>query len=406
MTESTKKWGVRSIAALIVFVIAFVMTPVALIGHWGHRTVTDAEQYLATVEPLAASPEIQDSITKVLTKQIEANVDTEALVGETLNKLLPNVPAVQMLTGPISGGINAAIENVIRAFLASDAFQTIWIDLNKAAQKSLMALLEGRAEGPVQLEGDSVVLDMSSVYTAVQQGLVNRGISVAANIPLPQTDTQIVLFNAPQLAQVRFIYSLSSPILTWVLLLAALLFILAIVLSRNRPRTTLWTGIAMVFWTVVIGLVLYTAESSFVNAFSGTVFAQSSQVFWNTLLAYLHEGMKVFFVYGVLIAFAGWFVGSSVSGTKARNFVEGGLRSVAMNADSPQLHAVGDFVYRYRVAIRIVLLAIGALIMSSGPSMNFTQFFWTMLWLIVTLSIVEILIGARTKNAPTPIPAS
>lgn len=399
-TTASTKWGARSIAAIIVFIIAFVATPVALVGHWGNRTVNDAEQYISTVGPLAASPEVQNSIAEVLTTQFEAAVDTEAFVGEVLDKLLPGVPALKNLVGPISSGIDGLVENAIRAFLASDAFQTIWLELNKAAQKSLVALLSGEPTGPVQLKGDTVVLDLSSVFTAAQKTLVDRGISAAANIPIPETDRQIPLMNAPQLAQARFIYSLTSPFFTWILLGTAVLFILAIVLARNRGRTTLLTGIAMVFWTVVIGIGLWAGESTFVNAFNGTVFAQSAQVFWNTLLAYLHEGMKVFFIYGVLIGFAGWFVGRSASGTKVRTWLENGLRSVLANVDNSFLSSVGTFVYNYRVAVRIVILAIGALIMSSGPSMNFTQLFWTLLWVGATLIAVELLIGARQTNAP------
>lgn len=403
MTEATatKKWGARSIAAIIVFVLAFIATPVALIGHWGHRTVNDTEQYLATVGPLAASPEVQDSLAKVLTTQFEAAVNTEEIVGELINKIAPGVPVLSNLVGPIASGIDGIVENAIRAFLASDAFQAIWIDLNKAAQKSLIALLAGETSGPVQLQGDTVVLDISSVFTSVQTALVDRGITLAEKLPIPETDKQIPLMNAPQLAQARFIYGLTSPFFTWILLLVAALFVLAIVLARNRPRMTLATGIVMVFWTVLIGIGLAASESSFINAFSGTLFEQSAQVFWNTLLAYLHEGMKVFFVYGVIIAFAGWFVGRSHSATKVRTWLESGLRSVLANADNAFLTSVGTFVYRFRIAIRIVILLIGALIMSSGPSMNFTQLFWTLLWIVAALIVVELLIGARERNAVT-----
>lgn len=402
MTEATatKKWGARSIAAILVFIVAFLATPIALFGHWGHRTVTDTELYLETVGPLAASPEIQDSIAQALTKQFEAAVDTESMVSDVLNKIVPGVPALQGLVGPVASGINGLVENAIRAFLASDAFQTVWIELNKAAQKSLMALLAGESEGPVQLQGDTVVLDISSVFTSVQQALVDNGISMAANIPIPTTDKQIPLMNAPQLAQARFIYSLTSPIFTWILLAVMVLFILAIVLSRNRGRMTLITGITMVFWTVVIGVGLWLVEGAFVDAFANTVFAQSSQVFWNTLLRYLHDGMEVFFVYGVLIAFVGWFVGASASATKARTTLENGLRSILANANNDFLTSVGTFVYRYRVAIRLVILAIGALIMSSGPAMEFSQLFWTLLWIVAALIVAEILIGARATNAP------
>ena len=42
MTDS-RRWGVRAIASLLIFIIATLLTPVAIVGHWGHRTVVDAD---------------------------------------------------------------------------------------------------------------------------------------------------------------------------------------------------------------------------------------------------------------------------------------------------------------------------------------------------------------------------
>lgn len=397
---TTKKWGVRSVAAIVIFVIAFIATPVALIGHWGHRTVTDTEQYLSTVTPLAASPEIQNSIAEVLTTQFEAAVDTEAMVSDLINNLLPNRPIAQQLVGPIANGIDGIVENAIRAFLASEAFQEIWIKLNTAAQKSFIGLLSGETSGPVKLEGDNVVLDISSVFTAVQQGLVDRGISAAANIPIPQTDKNIVLFNAPQLAQARFIYSLTSPVFSWILALVAALFVLAIVLARNHARATMFVGAAMIVWTVLMGIGMYVGESAFVNAFAGTIFEQSVQVFWNTMLAYFDQGLRVFFVYGIIITFAGWFCSKAPSALKVRGALTGTLLNLGSKIHSDFVKAIGDIVAKYSLAIRIIIVAIGALIMATGDSMNFSRMFWTLAWIVIALVVVEILIGARNTNKP------
>ena len=57
---SEKSWGVRSVAALVLFVLATVLTIPALVGHWGYRTVIDSQRYIQTVGPLIEQPAVLD----------------------------------------------------------------------------------------------------------------------------------------------------------------------------------------------------------------------------------------------------------------------------------------------------------------------------------------------------------
>ena len=54
----------RSVVVVILFLLATVLTPIATIGQWGHKTIIDSETYLATVGPLINDPAVQDSISK------------------------------------------------------------------------------------------------------------------------------------------------------------------------------------------------------------------------------------------------------------------------------------------------------------------------------------------------------
>ena len=92
--------------------------------------------------------------------------------------------------------------------------------------------------GAVSLQGDQVVLDVSDVIAQVKQRLVDRGLTIVQNIPVPDTDRQIVLMEAPKLKQLRTIYAFANPLAQWLILVVAALYLAAFVLSRRRPRMT------------------------------------------------------------------------------------------------------------------------------------------------------------------------
>lgn len=57
------------------------------------------------------------------------------------------------------------------------------------------------------MKGDQLVLDISDLLTAVQSQLVAQGVSLADKVTVPASDRQIVLFEAPVVAQLQFVYS-------------------------------------------------------------------------------------------------------------------------------------------------------------------------------------------------------
>ena len=323
------RWGARSIASLLIFILAAVLAIPAMVGHWGHRTVIDAGRYIETVGPLGTSPEVQEAVADAVTQAVLDKVDTEKQVDDLLTGLFPDRPVIQNLSAPISAGINSAIASLIDRFVASDAFETLWLKLNTALQRGLVAVLSGETDGTVTLQGDKLVLDISSLLGDVQQYLVDQGITAAGNITIPDTDRQIVLAEAPALAQLRLVYSLTSPVLEYLPVVLAALFALSIWLARRRARTAVATGIVLVASGVVVVQGLSAAEGVFVDQLAGTVFAPASTVFWNTLFVYLVEGAKAISILGILTIFAGWLSGRTKSALWSRGHLTRGLAEIS-----------------------------------------------------------------------------
>jgi hypothetical protein len=390
-----RKIGVRSVAALLIFIIALLLTPVALLGHWGHRTVIDTSRYLETVGPLAADPAVQESVSEAVTNAITSQINTEELVGGLLGNIVEN-PAIQdKLSGPIAAGINGLIGQAVSSFVASDAFEKIWITVNTAVQKSALLILEGKEGGPVSLQGEDVVLDISPLISAVQQSLVDSGVSIAANLPVPEIDKQIVLFQSPALAQLRTIYSLSSPMLAWFPLLLAALFALAVWLARHKGRMVLAIGVALVAMTGVTKFLLDYAQTIFDDQLSGTIFAPASQAFWDTFFKYLILGIRSMIVLGIIIAIAGW-LGSRIStAAKVRGWLKAGLEG--FGAD------LGSTGFARAIAARADLwralaAGIGVIILVTGDVLSTWHVIWTVLLTAGLFAGIQVLIGSTKES--------
>ena len=392
--KKQRKIGARSIAALLVFIIAVLATPVALVGHWGHRTVIDTTRYLETVGPLAADPAVQESISEAVTNAITSQINTEELVGGLLGNIVENPTILDRLSGPIAAGINGLIGEAVSTFVASDAFEEIWITVNTAVQKSALLILEGKEGGPVSLQGDEVVLDISPLLSAVQQNLVDRGVSVAANIQVPDIDKQIVLFSSPALAQLRVIYSLTSPILAWFPLLLAALFALAIWLARRRGRMVLAVGVALVVMTGVTKVGLDSAQTIFTDQLAGTIFAPASQAFWDTFFKYLILGIQSMIVLGIAVAVAGWLGSRVRAAVKIRRWLAGGLEQ--LGAEIPSSGIARSMAARADLW-RTLAGAIGIIFLVAGDVLSVWHVIWTVLATAGLFAGIQLLIGSTEE---------
>lgn len=327
-TTSRSRWGARSIVSLLIFVLATILTPIGMVGHWGHQTVIDADRYIETVGPLAAQPEVQEALSLAVTTAIVDRVDTKTQVEGLLNNLFPNSSFTDALAAPLAAGVNSLIGNLVDRFVTSEQFQTLWIELNKAVQRGVVAVLEGRQEGAIRLQGDQIVLDITTALQRIQTYLVDNGVSAVANITVPETNRQIVLADAPQLAQIRFIYSLTSPILAWFLLILFALFALAVMLARRRARTVVATGVVLVISALLVRWLAAAVEAVFVDQLSTTVFASASHAFYSTLFAYLLDGIRAIAVLGLILIVAGWFGGRTQWARTLRGHVQRLLASL------------------------------------------------------------------------------
>ena len=399
MSESTaqaRRWGARSIASLVLFVLATVLLIPALVGHWGHRTVIDGQRYIDTVGPLIEQPEVQQALAEAVTDAVIAQVDTESQVDTLLGSLFPDAGFTDQLAAPIAAGINSLIGDLVARFVASEQFAQVWIQLNEAAQKGVVLVLEGKEGGAVFLRGDELILDTSSALTAIQTFLVDNGITAAANITVPETDREIVLAETPALAQLRTLYGFTSPILQWFPLLIALMFGGAILLARRRARTVVATGIVFAVSGVVVLIGLGVGQTTFTNQLAGTPWGPATDIFWNTLLEYLIAGTQAVIALGVVLIVAGWFGGRTRLAQRLRTPLTSGLgelRGRLFDGGSGPL-PVSALGYASWAAY-----ALGVLILLVSDLMSVSTVLWVTALVAGIVTVLQLLAGGASSAA-------
>ncbi|HEX2497162.1 MAG TPA: hypothetical protein VHO00_00040 [Actinomycetes bacterium] len=392
-------------AAVVCVVLAALLTTPAAIAYWGQRTLNDTQRYVDTVGPLVDSPEVQDAVATKVIDAFEQRVDIEAVLNQVFAGVITDRPRLQQLIGPLAAAINGLIEREVREFVASDEFADLWTTVSTRAQQILVRLLRGEDSGAVSLQGDQVVLDVSEVIDRVKQRLVARGLTIVENLPVPETDRQIVLLEAPRLKQLRTIYAFGNPLAQWLIFVVAALYLAALLLARRRPPMVVTIGTLLAANALLLALALSIGRQLFIDQLAGTTFGPASRVFYDTLLAYLQRGQRVFFWLGLIVILIGWFIGSNRYGTAVRTTVTGGLEGIgAALADGP-VGGAGRWVVANARWLRIAAGLLGVVVLLWGNDVSPSRLFWSLVVVLVALAGVQILIGAgRGTGAVRPLP--
>jgi hypothetical protein len=282
--------------------------------------------------------------------------------------------------------------------VASDAFADVWVRVNTRAQQGLVRVLKGDTSGAVSVQGDQVVLDVSDVIDQVKARLVARGLTVVQNIPIPETDKQIVLLDAPQLKQAQTIYAFANPLARWLIIVVALLYLAGFLLARRRPRMTVVIGVVLAANALLVAFFLSVGRQLFIDKLAGSDFGPASAVFYDTLLTYLERGWKVLLWLGLILVVTGWFTGPNRFGTAVRTTVSGGLQSIgAALADGP-VGGAGRWVAANARWLRVVIGVLGAVVLLWGNDLSVSRLLWSVALVVVLLAVVQILIGAGGRG--------
>jgi hypothetical protein len=391
-----RRFDGRGFTAWIIVIIAALLFPIALTAYWGQRTLTDTERYVATVAPLAEDPTVREAVGTKITDVIVTQLDAQVRISD----LLADYPKLQPIAGPLASGVNSFVGTEVDKLLASDRFSEIWVQVNTKLQQSLVAALSGDPTGPVSIQGDQVILDTGDLIEEVKQRLVDRGLTIAANLPVPPVaDRQIVLLTSPQLQTARTAYALGQPVAQWLIYVVLLMFVIAVLVSRHRARMTLAVGVAIVIGAIVVRLAMAVGQQQLELTLEGTPFEVAQNAFYTILTSYLLTAVRAAFALGLVLALVGWFLSGTDSALATRRFFGGLVSGAGARASDTPIAKAGAWVKRTIVIWRALIVGIAGLVILTTSPLTGSVILWTALIAVLAFVVVEFLAASAPPAA-------
>ncbi|WP_214324324.1 hypothetical protein [Nonomuraea sediminis] len=356
LRERRAKGRWRAWVSAVLITLGCVLLPVSGVAYWAANQVADTARYVENVTPLASDPTVQAAATDRVTAAVMKALDVPSLVKRLGGALPPKIgEKVDGLSGAINGGVQGFVRDAVGKVVASDQFQSVWVDANRVAHTQLNAVLSGQGSAVLKVTGNTVSVDLGPIIDKVKQKLVASGLGIAASIP--ELHPTFELFQSPDLVRWQTLYSWLLA-LQWALpILTLILLALGIYIARNHRRAVLGTGVGIAVGMLVLAAGLLLVRAAYLNsaAAHGLNTAAAATVY-DTLVRFLRQGLRTILVLGVVIAVGAFFTGPSTTAVATRRFLSGHIGGKVNTG------RFGLWLYRYRGPVRAGVVAVAALV--------------------------------------------
>ncbi|MCX5229621.1 hypothetical protein ABZY16_37385 [Streptomyces sp. NPDC006553] len=353
----------RSFLAAVLIVIGCLLVPLGIVAAWTSDIVGDTDRYVSTVAPLASDADVQAAVANRVTGAVMEHIDLENLLEGVAPEQRPLLAkALGKLGDSLQSAVSSFVHDKAQEVVASDAFETVWTDANRAVHTSVVRALTGSGDGAVQINNDTVTVDLAPVIDRVKERLVDAGLTVAGKIPEVHTDFTVV--KSDDIGKVKTGFRLLQVMGLWLPVLALLLVVAGVLLSTHRRRTVIVSAIAVAVAALVLGIALTVFRTVYLNALPDTVSQPAAGSVYDALIHFLRTTVRMVVTLGLVVALAAWLTGPSRPAVVTRRMWNSGIDATRTAADRAGLRTgpVGPFVRRYRTWITWILVALAVLV--------------------------------------------
>jgi hypothetical protein len=387
----------RSIASGILLALAVVLTPLALVTNWAAVQVDNTQRFVDTLGPLASNPKIQELVINEVTNKLDETVDfagtTSSLIdglGSALSLPPSAKDALGLFSDPLAAGVKGLVREAVGKVVTSDGFQAAWTQTLTITQEQVTKLLKGEESGVLKMAADgTITLNLKPVIAEVKQSLINSGAGFAAAIP--EMDLAIDVGKIPELAVARVVYQIGIGVGTWLPWVVVGLYLLGFALAIRRVRAVLITSVFLLISSVLMLVVFSFGRLLAINSVSDE-FAPAVGVVWDAVSAYAVTVVAGLIALSVIALLASWvFSGNERSPVRqwfGRTFAS--LRA-RLDGLGITMGSAGHVLYRFRVAIRVIIIVIAGLLVAAVQPMNVGSVIWATVIVGFLLLALELL---------------
>ncbi|MEU8764584.1 hypothetical protein [Streptomyces sp. NPDC048659] len=353
---------VRSFFSALLIVVGCVLAPLSLLAAWTADLLGDTGRYVATVAPLASDADVQAAVATRVTNAVMEHLDLKDLLEGVAPEQRPLLEkSLGKLGNSLEGAVGSFVHEKAQDVVASDQFQTIWNDANRAVHTSLDRALTGNDDGAVKINQDTVTLDLAPVVDQVKQRLVDSGLTVAGKIPEVHTDFTLV--QSDDIGKAKTGFALLQKMGFWLPVIAVVLVAGGVLLAARRRRSLVAAALGVVAGALVLGIGLTVFRTVYLNALPNGVSPAAAGSVYDILIRYLRTSVRMVAVLGLVVALAAWLSGPGKYAVLVRGVWHSGIGAARTTADHAGFRTgpVGPFVGRHRRWITWVLVALAVL---------------------------------------------
>jgi hypothetical protein len=399
-------------------VLASLLIPISVISAWAITTVTNTDQYVATMAPLARNDVIVEHLATKATNELFST----KVVQNKVTDLLP--PKAKPIVQPIVAQVKTYVHGVALKVFQSEQFGKAFDALNRRTHQTVVDILSGKQTKLTKaLKNGQVVLDLTPQLNQLVDKLNSRGVKLFNPLKPILTNQSGLGFTVVSKDQVSKFSGLFNTLVTlgWALpVVSVALGVLGVVVAVQRRKTLLRLAVGIgIFTLVLLGLLAY-GRTTFLNQATSHQFDVAvSAAVWDTLIRFLKADLRWALLGCVLVALGAWVAGPAryavwirTKVAAAARWLVGQGRAVTSAAGrgvsgSQGARKTGAWITEHVKGLRILGVVIGALVLLLGGNVTGWDLVILVIVLAVYLGLLQVVVywarrvsGERAEAAP------
>jgi hypothetical protein len=295
----------RGIISWILVVLASLLIPISVISAWAITTVSDTDQYVATMAPLARNPVV---VNQLATKATDELFSTQ-VVQNKITDMLP--PKAKPIVQPIVAQVKNYVHGVALKVFQSEQFGKLFDALNRRSHQTVVDILSGKQTRLTKaLQNGQVVLNLAPQVNQIVDKLNSRGVKLFKPIPTQSGGLGFVVVSKSQVSKFSGLFN-TVVTLGWALpVVAVALGVLSVIVAVERRKTLLRVAVGVGLFTLLLLGVLAYGRTAFLNQATTHKFDVGvSAAVWDTLIRFLKADLRWTLLGCVLVALGAWLAG-------------------------------------------------------------------------------------------------
>ncbi|WP_327354718.1 hypothetical protein [Streptomyces sp. NBC_01304] len=263
---------------MVLLVLACLLAPLGALSTWAKYDIGDTDAYVQNMAPLASNAAVQDAVADAVTKEVMKAVDL----------------------GPLTGTVETFINDAVKSFTGTKAFQTAWNAAVRAAHDAVQRALDDGST-------DTVTIDLAPITKQLKQQLVDEGAPFAKNIPVQHTEITVMTGN--DLGSLRKGFHMLQIAGIWLPVASVLCALAGIALAVRRRRAITATGLGVALAAVLLGIALLISRHLTLSDLPPDISRDAAAAVYDALTSALRLAVWVMLGVGLAVALGAFLAG-------------------------------------------------------------------------------------------------